>query len=151
MLSISIHFNFSNSSIPCLLSIKIVIHNSFCALYCVLSKDGLFSYSALSLTPSNWSWSWCITSWISCQQYLEQGKMSNALLKLHQRENCFIICLGEIFNKSLYFFVEVMAFASKVAKLSIPEEHLVCPVCLTVPRSSPVRQCNRGHIVCPDC
>ena len=77
--------------------------------------------------------------------------MSNALLKLHQRENCFIICLGEIFNKSLYFFVEVMAFASKVAKLSIPEEHLVCPVCLTVPRSSPVRQCNRGHIVCPDC
>ena len=44
-----------------------------------------------------------------------------------------------------------MASASKVAKLSIPEEHLVCPVCLTVPRSGPVRQCNRGHIVCQDC
>ena len=44
-----------------------------------------------------------------------------------------------------------MASASKVAKLSIPEENLLCPVCLTVPRSSPVRDCNRGHIVCQDC
>ena len=44
-----------------------------------------------------------------------------------------------------------MASASKVAKLSIPEENLLCPVCLTVPRSSPVRQCNKGHIVCQAC
>jgi len=28
---------------------------------------------------------------------------------------------------------------------------LECPVCYTVPRSGPIYQCNRGHIVCHEC
>jgi len=44
-----------------------------------------------------------------------------------------------------------MATASKKAKLSSLEEHLLCPVCLTMPRSSPVPACDRGHIVCQEC
>ena len=28
---------------------------------------------------------------------------------------------------------------------------LECPVCLRVPRSSPIYQCARGHVVCSEC
>jgi len=28
---------------------------------------------------------------------------------------------------------------------------LECPACLTVPRSGPIYQCNRGHVVCNNC
>ena len=45
-----------------------------------------------------------------------------------------------------------MASSNKKPKLSsVVEEHLLCPVCLTIPRSGPVRQCQRGHIVCREC
>jgi len=44
-----------------------------------------------------------------------------------------------------------MASASKRSKVSIPEEDLICPVCLTIPRSIPVRACKQGHIVCNKC
>ena len=45
-----------------------------------------------------------------------------------------------------------MASSNKKPKLSsLVEEHLLCPVCYTIPRSGPVRQCHRGHIVCHEC
>jgi E3 ubiquitin-protein ligase SIAH1 len=31
------------------------------------------------------------------------------------------------------------------------KEVLECPVCLRVPRSAPIFQCVRGHIVCNEC
>jgi hypothetical protein len=31
------------------------------------------------------------------------------------------------------------------------KQHLECPVCITVPRSAPVFQCNNGHIACEQC
>ena len=31
------------------------------------------------------------------------------------------------------------------------EINLECPVCLTVPRSTPIYQCGNGHLLCKDC
>ncbi len=42
---------------------------------------------------------------------------------------------------------------TKLGLISTDElkEFLECPVCLRVPRSTPVYQCDRGHIVCNEC
>jgi len=36
-------------------------------------------------------------------------------------------------------------------KTEVLKDLLECPVCLRVPRSSPIYQCARGHVVCSDC
>ena len=42
--------------------------------------------------------------------------------------------------------------SSKSAKLkSTIEGHLECPVCLNVPETGPVFQCNNGHLICCKC
>ena len=42
---------------------------------------------------------------------------------------------------------------TKLGLISTDElkEFLECPVCLRVPRSAPVYQCDRGHVVCNEC
>jgi len=38
-----------------------------------------------------------------------------------------------------------------IIEASVLKDLLECPVCLRVPRSSPIYQCARGHVVCSEC
>ena len=40
---------------------------------------------------------------------------------------------------------------AEAAGLPSIEDELICPVCLMLPRSTPVPQCPAGHIVCEKC
>ena len=42
-------------------------------------------------------------------------------------------------------------FTDNLIKKDDLKDLLECPVCLRVPRSSPIYQCARGHVVCSEC
>ena len=49
------------------------------------------------------------------------------------------------------FSFSVMAAKQPIISAEDLKDVLECPVCLKVPRSAPVFQCERGHVVCHEC
>ena len=51
------------------------------------------------------------------------------------------------------FLLLVYDMAAKQPIISAEDlkDVLECPVCLKVPRSAPIFQCERGHVVCNEC